>query len=223
VRRCYGYGFKLATALLICCLAVPVAFAQDSGRAAYTNGAWKVECSSFGGIVSYTVDMYVPGGAVVDIDRVRSYGDGNRRTWDLQQQGVWATSGSRLLWVPAGGTVQETVKLYAAGGQIVATVHLYANCATGEIAIDNSSGIHQPEAGERVQGLMLVDTPVYAEPNPDMALIDLMLREGQTWFIVGSTTGTDGNLWYEVFVGGAQNAYVPAEAVALSGPVPPEE
>ena len=33
-------------------------------------------------------------------------------------------------------------------------------------------------------------------------------------------TGSDGALWYEVFVGGPQNAWVPADALSLPYPLP---
>ncbi|MBN1203267.1 MAG: hypothetical protein JXJ20_15575, partial [Anaerolineae bacterium] len=71
-----------------------------------------------------------------------------------------------------------------------------------------------------VQAKVLFDVNVHSEPNPDAAIPGAVLLAGQDWFVVGSVVGTDGNLWYEVFVGGAHNGFVPAAAMSLPAPLP---
>ncbi|NDJ77729.1 MAG: hypothetical protein GYB65_15865 [Chloroflexi bacterium] len=101
-----------------------------------------------------------------------------------------------------------------------------AECPSGEITIINEgvpevagppAGALPPPPESRTQLTLVADTAFYAEPNPATILEDFQLEAGQTWFVVAVVEGTDGNMWFEVFTGGPNNAYVPAAAFGMMG------
>ncbi|NDJ75161.1 MAG: hypothetical protein GYB65_02790 [Chloroflexi bacterium] len=124
--------------------------------------------------------------------------------------------------VPMIGYIEYTIEVYNPDGSLASRSTIFAECPSGVVTIttiDNIPGILPPDPSQRVQADVLVTTPVYALPDPGTALDDTLLA-GQQWFVVAEVTGTDGELWYEVFVGGTNNAYVPTYTLSLPGPIP---
>jgi hypothetical protein len=121
------------------------------------------------------------------------------------------------------GWIRLSLKVYNPDGTLSTTSSAYFECPAGIATVqyyDGTPGILPPDPAHRVMGTVLHDTPVYSEPGPDYSLKDT-LKAGQTWFVVSATTGTDGKQWYEVFVGGVNNAWVPASAIQLQGATAP--
>ncbi|HEX3049759.1 MAG TPA: hypothetical protein VHP83_03815, partial [Aggregatilineaceae bacterium] len=123
--------------------------------------------------------------------------------------------------LPLNAAMSLQYDVYAPTGVLVSSTMFSASCITGEVwtSYGDVYGINEPAANARVLGTVLADTPVYSEASPTAALKPV-LKAGQTWFIVGQTTGTDGALWYKVFVGSANYGYVPASTMTPQGPVP---
>ncbi|MBN1202854.1 MAG: hypothetical protein JXJ20_13480 [Anaerolineae bacterium] len=223
MKRLFVLALVTVTALAL----IPTASAQDSGYVVFTTGTWVGECGKtfLGfGIVEFTANIYAPTGSWEEgyhemindplIGDVR-----NDWTWPgfhKVDQETWR------MGVPENGSIAHVRELYAEGGGYVASVEIYASCVTGEIIVYNNSiyGVHMPDPAERVQAKVLFDVNVHSEPNPDLAIPGAVLLAGQDWFVVSSVVGTDGNLWYEVFVGGAHNGFVPAAAMSLPAPLP---
>jgi hypothetical protein len=186
----------------------------------------QVTCTAAGGDVRLLNDTNVPAGYRWRDHFVRISQD-SLGNMDIVTEWVQATDRYRenevrnFYTVPADGSITDTFEVYTPGGVLVSSVTVYASCPDGTIRVTNFSldGINQPAAEDRVMAHVQFDTPVYAQANPATPLADT-LKAGQTWFVVNDTTGTDGALWYEVFVGGPQNAYIPANTVTLDGPVP---
>lgn len=137
----------------------------------------------------------------------------------------WEHHGLTLYWgVPADGSYSYSYTITDPGGTLISTTYFIADCTTTSITVINwdrsTPGVLPPPPTARATGIMQVDIPVHAAPSPDAALPEYILRAGQSWFVVGSTTGTDGLLWYEIFTYGPHNGYVPAWAVTVQGDVP---
>jgi len=203
---------------------VPVSAAGDPGVYA-SNLKWTTPCGEgVNGRGYYSVDggwNAPPGYTITQRQWQNSVIEGSfDDTYSYVSPGEYP-SGTIYDWVPGDGDYGWTVTISDPAGNFVSRGTVYGNCVTGELYLkgNNIFGMLPPDSSERVMGTVLADTAVYAEANPAMAL-DAVLTAGQTWFVVGQTTGTDGNMWYEVFVGGAHNGWVPASSMALEGPVP---
>ncbi|MBN1200866.1 MAG: hypothetical protein JXJ20_03320, partial [Anaerolineae bacterium] len=226
--------FVLALVAVFALTLIPAASAQDSGYVVYASGGWLVDCGlagplpppDGGGVAEIVIDAYAPTGSMEEgtwgMTNAPWYIDPVTGEWvyvdweaDWWWPGFHVESVNWLVYVPDGGTAHEVRDLYAEGGGYIASIEFQASCPSGEIIIFNNSiyGVHMPDPAERVQAKVLFDVNVHSEPNPDLAIPGAVLLAGQDWFVVGSVVGTDGNLWYEVFVGGAHNGFVPAAAM----------
>jgi len=193
----------------------------------YANIEWLLECGP-DSVGWYIVDFGVsvaPGYTIKETGTQVSAGDFESGTWVDE----WVATGYEFLkyevsWVPYDGSWSVQYDVLASNGQLMSSTKFVADCVTGLAWTSYSDiyGINEPAANARVMGNVLVDTPVYAEANPTTALKP-ELKAGQTWFIVGQTTGTDGAVWYKVFVGGLNAAYVPAYTMTPQGPIPGAE
>lgn len=202
----------------------PSASAINGPSILWYDAYWSTPCSGSGwGAVTFSYEEMMPAGYTVRnmIAQVSpTYGD-----WLMESEhtfpAFWFQAGDATYGVPFDGSFERHLDLYAPDGSLLSTASFYANCVTGELRVMTSEiyAIHEPDPAHRVQATVLVDTAVYSLPDPSTALGDTLLA-GQDWFVVGETTGTDGQLWYEVFVGGAHNAYVPASTLYLPYPLP---
>ncbi|MBN1201903.1 MAG: hypothetical protein JXJ20_08625 [Anaerolineae bacterium] len=223
--------FFVALAVVVALTLIPAVSAQDSGYIVYVDAGWMDGFGCDNGllpfaIVTLTMEVYKPTGTTeVGATEINSFWqDGQDYAWGWE----WTTpdgfyfTGLAEAWVSLDGSIYESRDLYAPGGGYVATVELYAECPSGIIEIYHNSiyGVHMPDPAERVQAKVLFDVNVHSEPNPDAAIPGAVLLAGQDWFVVDSVVGTDGNLWYEVFVGGAHNGFVPAAVMSLPAPLP---
>ncbi|MBN1203266.1 MAG: hypothetical protein JXJ20_15570 [Anaerolineae bacterium] len=205
---------------------VPQTSAQDSGYIVYASGGWDIPCGEGrlgGGVAAISVDVYAPTGSMEeDTFGVTNYPFIGDFEWTWAWPGFHLRDLTWYAYVPDNGSTYETRDLYAEGGSYIASIEFYAECPSGIIEIFNNSiyGVHMPDPAERVQAKVLFDVNVHSEPNPDAAIPGAVLLAGQDWFVVSSVVGTDGNLWYEVFVGGAHNGFVPAAAMSLPAPLP---
>jgi hypothetical protein len=185
----------------------------------------QVACTSSQGTVHVLIDKYIPVGYIsrehfIRISSVMGYSNEiHQKVWTstLYQEGEI----NPFFAIPPDGSVTDTFEVYTPNGTLLSSYTVYASCPDGTVHISGATiyGINQPAAEDRVMAHVQFDTPVYGQANPATPLTDT-LKAGQTWFVVDDTTGTDGALWYEVFVGGLQNAYIPATTVTLDGPVP---
>ncbi|HEX3051784.1 MAG TPA: hypothetical protein VHP83_14090 [Aggregatilineaceae bacterium] len=208
------------------CSSAPQTFAQDgTPSAAWANIVWFENCPASSGY------------GVAGIDYAYAAEPGYRFSyyieWFSSTWGGGSSSGDYVYdtyetfsvyhkWAVAyDGYIMAHYDMYAPNGVLMSSTMFRADCTTGEVwtSYGDVYGINQPAADKRVMGTVLIDTPVYSEPSPTAALKPV-LKAGQTWFIVGQTTGTDGELWYKVFVGSANTAYVPAATMAPQGAVP---
>ncbi|MCD4685153.1 MAG: hypothetical protein K8S97_04365 [Anaerolineae bacterium] len=136
----------------------------------------------------------------------------------------WEHHGLTLYWgVPADGTYSYAYAITDPGGTLLSTARFVADCTSNNITVinwDHIPGVLPPPPTARATGSIQVDVPVFAEPSPDAALPNHILRAGQSWFVVGSTTDANGMVWYEIFTYGPHNGFVPAWAVTVQGDVP---
>jgi hypothetical protein len=218
--------FVLVLVAVFALTLVPAASAQDSGYVVYTSGGWDVPCGDdvfLGGVALIAIDVYAPTGSWEEgmTGWVNDPWWGNA-TVEWTWPGFHIQDFTWYVYVPDQGSIHETRTLYAEGGGYIASVEVYAECPSGVIQVWNSSiyGVHMPDPAARVQAKVLFDVNVHSEPNPDLPIPGAVLLAGQDWFVVDSVVGTDGNLWYEVFVGGAHNGFVPAAAMSLPAPLP---
>ncbi|MBI5958912.1 MAG: hypothetical protein HY866_09270 [Chloroflexi bacterium] len=183
---------------------------------------WVYPCDSVVGAVGFHFVYYIPVGyKVVDIET------GSSPTWgDYYWSNEFVVEGSPLnadfydvIVVPPDGWFEYRAEIFAPDGTLVTSVFVLGSCPDGLIrtASNNIYGINPPT--QRAMGFVNYDTPLYSEANPSTVRTET-LTAGQTWFVVAEKTGTDGQPWYEVFVGGYHNAFVPADALTLDGPLP---
>ncbi|HEX3054006.1 MAG TPA: hypothetical protein VHP83_25350 [Aggregatilineaceae bacterium] len=203
----------------------PQASAQDGTPSVlWANIGWFTSCGSgIDGevIIDFAVTVF-PGYSVTYSYGYTSptYGSGSFTYTFVELTGVNFVRSDGFA-VPFDGRTTAQYDVYAPNGVLLSSTMFFGDCATGKVwtSYGDVYGINEPAASARVMGNVLVDTPVYSEPSLTAALKPV-LKAGQTWFIVGQTTGTDGALWYKVFVGGKNMGYVPASTMAPQGPVP---
>jgi len=204
----------------------PQTFAQDGTPAvAWANISWVADCSSSSGYGTAAIDYFFsisPGYTFSYYVEWFSVSGGGDSISGAKLYDTTETYALRHKWAAAyDGYITAQYAIHAPNGELVSSTMFEANCITGRVWTSYSDvyGINEPAADKRVMGNVLGDTPVYAEANPTTALKPV-LKAGQTWFIVGLVTGTDGDLWYKVFVGSANTAYVPASPMTPQGAVP---
>jgi hypothetical protein len=227
MKRWMTYGSLLGVFVVLMLVVVPAVTAVDlAGHSIlFSDARWDVPCETGQGTVSYHLTTSVPAGYTV----IHRWKAGDDPIWgpsegmqEFSEPDGWYIS-RRFYWlIGTPGWQEETWDVYAPSGILVGTARFFASCATGEIVLQDANiyGPRVPDPSERVQAQVLVDVPVFREPNPDTPIPDTMLKAGQEWFVVGEATGTDGNVWYEVFVGGWHNGWVPGAALFLPGPIP---
>jgi hypothetical protein len=133
-------------------------------------------------------------------------------------------SGTINVDVPADGMVEYTVNVFGPEGDQIYAMYIYAECPSGDLRYEHPEaeepGILPPASNEATMGTVVANTPLYSAPDYEALLPDYELEAGQTWFVICQMEDEDGNLWYKIFVGSKNYAYVPAEAVLLGGPLP---
>ncbi|HEX3051782.1 MAG TPA: hypothetical protein VHP83_14080 [Aggregatilineaceae bacterium] len=204
---------------------LPSVSAVDEPHATFSGGEWltPAPCTADGAAM-VDLDMYIPAGFTWHSRYwTESPTQGPQYyeySWSQAFDYVGLYTGY-IMPVPQDGRGLWNVEILDLNGAQVSSTSVEVNCVTGAIfpTYGDVYGVHEPAADKRVMGNVLVDTPVYSEPSPTAALKPV-LKAGQTWFIVGQVTGTDGELWYKVFVGSANTAYVPASTMAPQGAVP---
>ncbi len=214
--------FVVAAVIAVLALGLVPSVAADEAlpRFKLFDVTWLQECDTGLGVAEAQGDVYVPAGWGLSITFAGSW------LTPITQQIVVPTSLSLSgpilgMPVPGDGWTQLAWALMAPTGETVAEGIVYGNCVTGELWIKSGDiyGPKLPDPDKRVMGHVQYDTPVYGMADPATAL-DAVLTAGQTWFVVAEVTGVDGAQWYEVFVGGFTNGYVPAAAMVLEGPLP---
>lgn len=204
----------------------PTASAAGDAILTLSNNGWYYACGSIDaggyglGLAVFDLTFLIPQGyKVVDAwawgnDAFWGSGSGSNTFIDAGEEGTttWGW------WIGPGGWVQETIEIYAPDGNFISGATFTANCADGGTFTANGSvyGPHEPDPAHRWMGTVLANTPVYSTPDPAAALKDA-LKAGQTWFAVGQQTGTDGQTWYQIYVGGWNNAWVPASVFSVPG------
>lgn len=178
------------------------------------------------------VNIYVPSGYTVKEHIVDIWGaywtsisGQSYHEYNYTWSGPFNRTQAINYWIDIdGGSLYHSLEMYAPGGLLVSSTEVSMGCPGGVSSHGGDIyGPMPPDPDSRVMGTMLVDSPVYSDPNPNAALSDTLLKAGQTWFAVKQVTGTDGNKWYEIFVGGWNNGYVPASAMSLAGSLEEED
>ncbi|HEX3051781.1 MAG TPA: hypothetical protein VHP83_14075 [Aggregatilineaceae bacterium] len=203
----------------------PRASAQSEAYVEFYGAEWYYpSCDPVSGnYVVFYVDYNIPAGYILhqEVSYTSALYGNFYDSMDTVSSGMSGIGSSGSAPVPPDGKTLYKAVVYAPNGLELSSTSAEADCVTGSVfnPYGDVYGINEPPASQRVLGTVLVDTPVYSEASPTAALKPV-LKAGQTWFIVGQVTGTDGDLWYKVFVGGANYGYVPASAIAPQGPVP---
>jgi hypothetical protein len=213
----------VAVVLIAMLVLVPSALAVDGPGLEFSELEWVVPCESAGGLFLYHVAWTYPAGYRIEYNltsesaSLGSYSEHNTWTEDSGFGGEYYD----VEFVPPDGYTRITLVVWAPSGLVVTSSELYGECPSGLLRSPNFQiyGIQQPPSSARVNGYVLVDTPLYTEADPATVRTEV-LTAGQTWFVVGAKTGTDGQQWYEVFVGGWNTVYVPASVMSLDGPLP---
>jgi hypothetical protein len=78
-----------------------------------------------------------------------------------------------------------------------------------------------PDPSIRREGTVVDNTFVYGLPEPSSAT-DAVLTVGQMWFAVDQEEGSDGQIWYKVYISGGYG-WVPSSAMVLNAPFDEEE
>jgi hypothetical protein len=214
----------LIAVVLIMLALVPSASARTDWRFVFTRAYWDLPCGPHGGVALAEGEIYLSEGYTLTVHEKFSDPSG---TYTYEGTGpTFSESYSGLIFgalVPPDGSISLTFELRAPDNPdlLISVAFFHASCPSGEIWGSGLTiyGPHEPDPAERVMGTVQYDTPVYAEPDPAQALVDV-LKAGQTWFVVAETTGTDGKQWYQMYAGGWNDPWVPASAMALDGPIP---
>lgn len=217
----------LCVALLAGPCAARVTAQDDSVGHSLSNAYWVWDCADGVGVVAVDVRVDVPTGYVVTSTWSRHdphNGDTREAFRWVIEDWRWSWAASDVDWfiVPQSGWSRSIYDVYAPDGTHVSNSGVYADCVTGDVYAWGSdiTDVREPSAEKRMMGTVIVASPVFAEPSPDAALPGTLLRVGQEWFVVQSTTGTDGHRWYKVYVGGPRYGWVPAAALDVPGDVP---
>ncbi|NDJ77728.1 MAG: hypothetical protein GYB65_15860 [Chloroflexi bacterium] len=223
MKRLIVLVFVLSLGLAV----VPTTLAQgDNVYIKFSNATWGLypgEVCEFG----VTFEARVPAGYTVVHTRTITYLDNPGATETLSEtfvsEGWYAnTVYDEYFWEQwIDFTYEEVYEVYD-GDTRLSYTRLYAECYTQLLDVDfeyvdRANAVYEPPAASRTQLTLVEDTAFYAEPNPATILEDFQLEAGQTWFVVAVVEGTDGNMWFEVFTGGPNNAYVPAAAFGMTG------
>jgi hypothetical protein len=192
----------------------------------FSDAAWETPCGSYtggGGYLGFNVTAAVPKGYLVKnwlhLDEAGGVTYDNAAEWSDGSfySGHWGAP------IADDGYFHLVYQVYSPGGILITQSDVYGSCPSGEARTtinDIGLSIQQPAADQRASGYVLSDTPLYSQADPGTVRSET-LKAGQTWFVVGSKTGTDGNLWYEMFVGGVNTAYVPAASISITeGAIP---
>lgn len=217
---------RLAVAVLLVATVFSVAPKASADSEVFIeiyNGEWVFGDCSTGDYIFFDYNFYVPAGYTVR-EAIEITSPEIGVVTDSAEYVMSNTISGSDWWyvpVPANGSGKYFMSVVAPNGVVLSSTSAEASCVTGQIFLPYGDvyGINEPAASARVMGTVLADTPVYAEANPTTALAPV-LKAGQTWFIVGEVTGTDGAQWYKVFVGGKNTGYVPASTMTPQGPVP---
>jgi len=241
-------ALKFAVALALVLSAVMAAMPAEKAFAAEAVVSFtdeSVDCSveSFGpgsygtlGVVDYW--FFVPPGYTWTEHVIDAWGDYwngvvgqtvvNEYYWESENKDsfTWHGSGTLGAWVDIdGGSFSYVMELYEPGGSLVSKTEVHFDCPGGgssySDAIYDSPMV--PDPAIRQLGTVIADSPVYSEPSMDSPVAGTLTTVGQTWFAVDKTEGDDGQMWYEIFVGGWNNAWIPASAFMVEGDLGGEE
>ena len=207
--------------LMTVALALP-AGAMGNVRFSMSSAGWIMDCSAGYGLLGVNVDIYVPAGYSYSVGYSDSMGTSYSDSVELAGDWYWNNSAVPFLFVPGDGWSRIEYSVYAPDGLHLASGGAFANCVTDEHFAWGTeiTDIQVPDASARVMGTVLYDTGVYAKADPGTQIDGAVLTQGQTWFVVSSATGSNGALWYEVFVAGLYNGWVPAASMSLEDSIP---
>ncbi len=213
----------LVSVLALVLVLVPSVLAVDGPGLEFSELDWVLPCQDYGGYFFYRVVWNYPADYRIEYNLVSEsptqgpYSEHEEWTENTGYGGDYYD----FEYVPPDGYTRITLEVWAPSGILVTSSEMYGECPSGVLRSPNAQiyGIQQPPSNARVNGYVLADTPVYTEADPATARSET-LKAGQTWFVLGGTTGTDGKQWYEVFVGGRNTVFVPASVMTLDGPLP---
>jgi hypothetical protein len=220
---------KIKSGLIIVVLMVvglvPTASAGDTPKIMITNPFWLEPCGADFGEIGGDMIFNVPAGYIWGMEFSAGDNEGHSETGSIEipvpEDVVFSETGTDIFPVPSQGWIQITFIVYSPDHVYISSTSVYGNCITGQVyaLYGDAASEKEPPADKRVMGTVLVDTPLYGMADPGTAL-SATLKAGQTWFVVGQATGTDGAVWYKVYVASPGYAYVPASAMSLAGPIP---
>ena len=215
----------LFAAVLIVLALTSSASAQTEWRLVFSRAYWLAPCDAHGGLVMVEGEYILPDGFELTLRETLTDPVSGTQTFNITIPTPAMTYSGTFFgaFVPPGGSVLGVFELRSPDNPtlLISVATMYASCVTGEVWAGGITiyGPHEPDPADRVMGTVQYDTPVYAEPDPTQAL-SATLTAGQTWFVVAEDIGTDGQPWYQVYVGGWNKPWVPASAMLLDGPVP---
>jgi hypothetical protein len=212
----------LLAIVLIVMAVVPMASARNALPGVTSDVSWVTPCGPGGAVIEADHTIFLPPGYTL----IHTYTWSDEWNTDSGQfkdknQGMdtWRGSWTDTLNVPANGYFSQRWEAYAPDGTRVSDIGYNAYCPEGTVLYWGGSGPAVPMPTERAEGIVLSTTPVYGMADPGTAVEGAFLEVGQHWFAVSSATGTDGNLWYKVYIAGGYG-WVPASAMQLLGPLP---
>lgn len=169
------------------------------------------------------IEIYVPEGFTVHEQLIDVWGDywtsqAGQQVWGFDNEFVaqQAFTISRTWgWLVDvdGGDVTHILELYAPDGTMVAASTVHLSCDNVSVHSGSIFNPMPPDPASRVMGTVVAESPLYSVPSLDHPIADTLVTVDQTWFVVDTMTTDDGMKWYEVFVGGWNNAWLPSTAI----------
>jgi hypothetical protein len=223
MKRYFARGIVLTLIVLIVMTLAPVASAREATPGVTSDVSWVTSCGPDGAVIEAAHTINLPSGYTL----IHTWTWSDEWNTDSGQfvdknkgPDTWRGSWTDTLNVPANGFFGQRWEAYAPDGTRVSDIGYEAHCPEGTVwyrGIGLGPAIPMPT--ERAEGLVLTNTPVYGMADPATAVEGAVLEAGQHWFAVASATGTDGNLWYKVYIAGGYG-WVPASTMELLGPLP---
>ncbi|NLX08995.1 MAG: hypothetical protein GXY36_05020 [Chloroflexi bacterium] len=185
---------------------------------AFSDGSWFVPCGAAGGQVQHFVHAAIPAGFTWTTTLIIIDATGEEQRFimtEVMTEFVYF-DGYDLLGVPVppNGTVIWIDQLVSPVGVEVSNTSILANCATGEIRINDANiyaGFKEPDPATRQYGLVTAQTAVYSQPDLTAPVANVTLYPGEKWFVTDTIDGA----WYKVYLSGAKYVYVPTSAMRL--------
>ncbi|NDJ75160.1 MAG: hypothetical protein GYB65_02785 [Chloroflexi bacterium] len=215
-------GLVLIIVLVLALALVPTTSADPNNYFSFQDVS--VNCASE--TIDFTIDYRVEAGASARLTFTLDSASQGTFTDVVEDQVVETVVDTLTFFgvpVVPDGTVTATVEVFNPDLSLASVSTLTATCPEGTTNVlygDGTPGGLPPDPAARATATCAVTVPLYYAPDLNAEIPGLQLEAGQTWFVVGTTLDTDGNLWYEVYVGGPNNAYAPGYALYVSEQVP---